>query len=66
MLGVLFPCLCVSKLLWLLFVCGYLLQVALCQTLSYMHTWLPTWMHTSGLSVWEECLWDNWGRVLGR
>lgn len=37
-----------QRLLWLLFLCGYLLQVALCQTLSYthVHTWLPTWTHS--------------------
>lgn len=30
------------------FLCGYLLQVALWQTLSYthVHTWLPTWTHS--------------------
>lgn len=31
------PCLCHSRLLWLLFLCGYLLQVALCQTHSVTH-----------------------------
>ncbi|CAI9162798.1 unnamed protein product [Rangifer tarandus platyrhynchus] len=42
------PCLRLSRLLWLLFLCGYLLQVALCQTHSVtrVHTRLPTWTHS--------------------
>lgn len=49
------PCLRLSRLLWLLFLCGYLLQVALCQThsVTHVHTRLPTWTLTSGLS---ECV----------
>lgn len=36
--GVLLPCFCLGRWLWLLCLCGYLLQVALCQTHSVTHT----------------------------
>lgn len=48
--GCCFPSLCLRRLLWLLFLCGYLLQVALCQTHTqlhaHVHTQLPTGTHT--------------------
>lgn len=48
--GCCFPSLCLHRLLWLLFLCGYLLQVALCQTHTqlhaHVHTQLPTGTHT--------------------